>query len=190
MTRRHASARAGLARSTWERIERGSPATTIAALAAATDAVGLDLVFQTFPGREPRLRDAGQLAIAQWIRGIAHDSWRTTLEQPAGDHGESVDLVLWGATEIIAIEIERLLVDWQAQLRRWITKRDWLDAHHARPVRLAVAVRDTRHNRAAVAPFISTIARSLPAGTRGVMHAVRTGTPLNSDGICWVRQRR
>lgn len=182
--------RAGLARSTWERIELGSPSVTLAALAAATDSVGLDLVCQTYPGREPRLRDAGQLGVAQWLQGIAHESWRTSLEQPAGDRGECVDLVLWGSAEIIVIEIERFLLDWQAQLRRWTAKRDWLAARHARPVRLVIAVRDTRRNRAVVAPFSAAIGQTLPAGTRAVTQAVKTGAPLGSDGICWIRERR
>lgn len=190
MTRLQAATRAGLARSTWERIEHGSPTVPLAALAAATDTVGLDLVCQTYPGREPRLRDAGQLAVAQWLRDLAHESWRTSLEEPAGTHGECIDLVLWGATEIIAVEIERHLLDWQAQLRRWTAKRDRLAAHHARPVRLVIAVRDTRHNRAVLAPYAPTITGLFPCGTRNVTRAIRFGTPLGSDGICWIREGR
>lgn len=190
MTRAHAAARAGVARSTWDRIERGAPATTLAALVAATDAVGLDLVCQAYPGREPGLRDSGQLGIAHRLAELAHPSWRVALEEPAGERGEAVDQVFWGPNEIIAVEIDRFLVDWQAQLRRWTVKRDWLAARHARPVRLVVVVSDTRRNRAAVASFASTIARVLPAGTRPVMHAIRTGTPLGTDGLCWIRERR
>lgn len=188
MTRASASQRAGIARSTWDRIEAGDPSVTLAALAAATDAVGLDLVLQAYPGREPRLRDSGQLEFAQAMAGMAGPSWRVTLEEPAGEHGEAVDLVLWSAAEIVAVEIERMLVDWQAQLRRWLLKRDWLAARHSRPVRLVVLVADTHRNRAAVAPFGALIRSTLPMGSRAVLHAVRSGSPLSADGLCWMRQ--
>ncbi len=190
MTRALASVRAGVARSTWERIEEGTPAVTLAALAAAADAVGLDLVCSTYPGREPGLRDSGQLSVAQWIAAQAHAGWRMSLEEPAGDHSEAIDQVLWGASEILAIEIERRLLDWQAQLRRWRLKCDWLAARHSRPVRLVVAVADTPSNRRALAPFASTVSRVLPAGTRAVLAAVRAGEPLGADGLCWIRTRR
>lgn len=98
--------------------------------------------------------------------------------------------MLWGSAEIIAIEIDRFLLDWQAQLRRWTAKRDWLAARHARPVRLVVVAADTRRNRAAIVPFAPTITRLLPAVTRAVMNAIRTGAPLGSDGLCWIRERR
>jgi hypothetical protein len=163
---------------------------TFANLVAASDAVGLDLVCQTYPGRPPGLRDSGQLAIAQHLRDLAHASWHVTLEEPAGDHGEAVDLVFWGPMEIIAVEVERLLIDWQSQARRWSAKRAWLAARHARPVRLVIVVSDAPRNRAAVRPFSDLIGRTLSAGTRSVIQALRTGSALGGDGLCWVRERR
>ena len=190
MSRAEASLRAGLARSTWERIEAGDPSVTLAALAAATETVGLDLVIQTYPGREPGLRDSGQLSMAQALIRMASPAWSVSLEEPAGEHGRAIDLVLWGADEILAIEIERMLVDWQGQLRRWLAKRDWLESQHARPVRLVVVIADTRRNRDAVTPFGAVIAGTLPAGSRSVLAAIRTGGPLRTDGLCWLRQPR
>ncbi|HVM25654.1 MAG TPA: helix-turn-helix transcriptional regulator [Candidatus Limnocylindrales bacterium] len=187
MTRESASARAGIARSTWERIEGGATNVTFANLVAAADAVGLDLVCQMYPGHEPGLRDSGQLAMAAMLSDMAGPGWRITLEEPAGDHGEAIDQVFWGASEILAVEIERFLLDWQAQSRRWALKRDWLAARHARPVRLVVVVTDTRRNRAAVGPFLPVIERALPAGSRAVLQAIRTGEPLGTDGLCWMR---
>jgi transcriptional regulator with XRE-family HTH domain len=190
MTRAVAARRAGVARSTWERIEGGDPAVTVAALVAATEAVGLDLVLQTYPGREPGLRDSGQLALAQQLIAMAGPPWRATLEEPAGEHAQAVDVVLWGPEEIVTVEIERMLVDWQAQFRRWSAKRDWLAAQHSRPVRLVVVAADTRRNRVALAPFATAIRQTLPAGSRAVLDAVRTGSVLNADGLCWMRQPR
>jgi transcriptional regulator with XRE-family HTH domain len=190
LTRRAAATRAGLARSTWDRIERGSTGVTLANLVAASDAVGLDLVCHTYPGRPPGLRDSGQLVIAQFLRELAHASWRVSLEEPAGDHGEAIDMVFWGPMEIIAVEIERRLIDWQSQSRRWSTKRAWIAARHARPVRLVIVVTDTPRNRGAVHPFSDLIGRTLPAGSRSVIQALRTGAALDEDGLCWVRERR
>lgn len=187
MTRCQASARAGVARSTWERIELGSRAVTLASLVAACDAVGLDLVCQTYPGREPSLRDSGQLEIAQYLAAMASPSWKVSFEEPAGEHGQAIDQVLWSPTEVVAVEIERLLLNWQSQFRRWTAKRDWLAARHARPVRLVIVVADTRRNRSVVAPFAPTLTRILPAGSRAVLGAIRSGGPLGQDGLCWIR---
>jgi hypothetical protein len=161
----------------------------LAVLVAATDAVGLDLVLRTYPGRGPGLRDTGQLTIARRIAAMAHPSWRVALEEPAGDHGEAIDQVFWGADTIVAVEIERMLLDFQAQYRRASIKRDWLAARHTRPVRLVLAVEDTRRNRAAVAPHLTLIHTVLLVGPRQALAALRTGTDLGGDALCWIRRR-
>ena len=159
-------------------------------MVAATDAVGLDLVIQTYPGRPTRLRDSGQLSIAQELASIAHGTWRVRVEQRAGDHGEAIDLVLWGRDEVLAIEIERRAVDWQAQYRRASLKRDWLAARTDRPVRLVLVLAETRRNREALSPFTGLIGQSLPAGSAAVTRAIRDGTALGSDGLRWHRSWR
>lgn len=189
MTRAVASSRAGIARSTWDRVESGDTHVTLANLVAAADAVGLDLVCQLYPGRGPSLRDSGQLAIAQWLAAVAAPAWRVTLEERAGEHGEAVDMVLWGSMEVLAFEIERSARDWQAQSRRASIKRDWLAQRHARPIRLVIAVSDTKANRATLTPFAPVIGLAFPAGSRAVLRAVRSGQPLGADGMCWIRHR-
>lgn len=188
LSRSDAASRAGVARSTWERVEAADPGISLRVLVAATGAVGVDLVCGTYPGREPSLRDSGQLAFAQFLTAMAHPSWKVSLEEPAGEHGEAIDQVFWGASEIIAVEIEGVLADWQAQSRRHQVKRDWLAARHARPVRLVTLVADRPRNRAAIAPFQAVIAGVRPAGSRAVLHAIRHGQPLGSDGMCWMRR--
>lgn len=183
-----ASARAGIADSTWRRIERGAPGASLTTVCAMTDAVGLDFVAQVFPGSGPRLRDTGQLELARVLAGMASPAWTVTLEVPAGDHGEAIDLVLWRPDEIVAVEIERLMLDAQAQIRRLILKRDWLAARHRRPVRLVVVVEDTRRNRAAMAPHLSLLRTTFPAGSREVYAAVRSRHPLGRDGLAWLRR--
>lgn len=183
-----ASARAGIADSTWRRIERGAPGASVATLCAMTDAVGRDFVAQAYPGGELPLRDTGQLELAQAIAVMASRAWTANLEVPAGDHGEAIDLVLWGPGEIMAVEIERLMLDAQAQVRRLTLKRDWLAARHRRPVRLVVIVEDTRRNRAAMAPHLSVLRMSFPAGSRDVYGAIRSGRAIGRDGMAWLRR--
>lgn len=155
-----------------------------------TEAVGLDFVAQVFPGREARLRDTGQLELARVITSMASSAWTVNLEVPAGDHGEAIDLVLWGPDEIVAVEIERLMLDAQAQIRRLILKRDWLAARHRRHVRLVVVVEDTRRNRAAMAQHLGLLTTAFPAGSREVFGAIRSGHAIGRDGLAWLRRPR
>ena len=97
-------------------------------------------------------------------------------------------MVFRGPTEILAVEIERLMLDWQAQYRRLSVKRAWLAEHTWLPVRLVIVIEDTRRNRAAVAPHRPLIQSVIPIGSRGVLSAIRSGTPLGGDGLCWLRR--
>ena len=183
-----AASRAGVSRSTWVRAEAGSPQTALATLCAVTDAVGLDLVLRAYPGTRLTLRDRGQLSIAQRLAALAHPGWTVSLEEPAGDHGQAVDLVITGGSEIVAIEIIRHLNDYQAQYRSAVLKREWLGRLHRRPIRVVMAVEDLRSNRAALAPFAAIIGSALPAGSRSVLDSLRSGQPLGTDGLLWVRR--
>lgn len=182
--------RAGVAPETVRRIERGDPSVQINTVCAVAEAVGVDVVITGYPAPGVRLRDSGQLAVAQVITSMAHPIWTPRLEVPAGDHGEAVDLVLFGPTEILAMEIDRLLLDLQETHRRNIRKRDYLAARHQRPVRSVLITEDTRRNRRAVEPFMDVIRTTLPAGSRDVLHALRSGEPLGRDGLLWVRPHR
>ncbi|MGQ0607989.1 MAG: helix-turn-helix domain-containing protein [Chloroflexota bacterium] len=186
----HASRRAGVSRSTWERVEQGSPHTTLATLCAVTDAVGLDLVIRAYPGRGPSLRDRGQATIAQYLATEAHAAWKIGIEVTSGDFGQATDQVLYGPTEIAAVEIIRHMGDFQGQYRAASLKRDWLARQHRRPVRLVLAVEDLRSNRMVLGPHVTLLGSVLPAGSRQVMQAIRSGTPLGSDGLLWIRRPR
>lgn len=188
MSKRTAARRAGIAWATWDAAERGNPGTTLATLTSMGEAVGLDLVLNAYPGRSPSLRDTGQLEHAQAIVATAHGSWQAALELSVGPHGRAIDLVLFGPTEILAIEIERLALDYQAQYRRADEKRQLLAAEHRRPVRLVMLIEDTRRNRDAMAPHLDLVGRSLAGGTREVLAAIRNGEPLGRDGLLWRRR--
>jgi hypothetical protein len=121
----------------------------------------------------------------------AHPSLKPMLELPVADpFGRAVDLVFLGRTEIVACEIERSPADFQASKRRAALKRDALQAIHRRPVRLVLAVEDTRRNRELLAPYAELIRADLPATPAAVMRRLRSGEPLGQDGILWVRPWR
>lgn len=190
MSRAVVSRRARLSPDTVRRVEEGEPSVQIGTLCAVADAVGLDVVIRIYRGRPPGLRDTGQLTIAQQLVAIAGRGWEPRFELSAGDHGEAADIALFGTTEILHVEIDRLLADFQDRYRRNTQKRDWIAAHHERPVRLVMAVEDSHRNRQAVAPHDAFIRSVLPAGSREILGALRHGRPLGRDGLLWVRRRQ
>lgn len=183
--------RALVAPSTVVRICNGDGGVHLDTLCAVADAVGLRIGVKAFPGRQPTLRDSGQLRIAEYLVAQAHQSLRPSLELPVGDpFGRAADLVFFGPEEIVHEEIERRLPDFQAPYRAATVKRDALQARHARPVRLVLVIEDTRRNRAPVAPYGELIRTALPATSSEILRSLRAGTPLGRDGLLWVRPWR
>jgi hypothetical protein len=169
-------------------VELGDPGVTITTLCAVAEAVGLDVVLRTYPGRGPTLRDTGQLALAEQMCAQAHAGWQPNIELAVGAHGEAIDVALFATREIWAVEIERMAIDFQAQYRRADRKRAILAALHQRPARLVMIVEDSRRNRAALEAHLAFIRATLPAGSREVLTALRTARPLGRDGLAWVRR--
>lgn len=189
-SRAEMSRRAGVSPDTARRVEHGEPGIHVDTLCAVGEAVGLDIVIQTYDGRPPSLRDTGQLLVAEHLRSLAHAVWSVQFELLAGEHGEAADAGFFGPIEIIDTEIDRRLLDFQRQYRRNARKRDWIAALHQRPVRLVMVVEDTEYNRLAVQPHAAFIASVLPAGSREVLRSLRSGLPLGRDGLLWIRRRR
>lgn len=181
--------RANVVPDTVRRIEAGDPGVQLDTLCAVGTAVSVDVVVRGYRGRSPTLRDTGQLRLAEMLCAIASDAWHPQLELRAGEHGEAADIGFFGSVEILDAEIERLLLDFQAQYRRNKLKCDWLAGQHQRPVRLVLVVEDTARNRAVVAHHNDFIRAVLPAGSREVLHALRAGEPLGKDGLLWIRRR-
>jgi transcriptional regulator with XRE-family HTH domain len=189
LTIRAAARLAGVAPATQQRVEAGDPAVGIVTVCRVAAPLGLKVWGRAFPAKTPSLRDTGQLAIAEYLRVAASPGLRVVLERGLGN-GRAIDAVLLGADEIIAVEVERLLADFQAQYRVADAKRIELAALHQRPVRLVIAVEETRHNRAMARDHASLIRSMLPAGSREIMRAVRTADLLGRDGLLWVRPPR
>jgi hypothetical protein len=179
---------AGASQTEVSKAERGLLDISLDARCRLAAACGHELGWRLYPVATVRLRDSGQLSLAQAIVSAAHRSWRARLEVPvAPDDLRAADLVLTGPTEIIHIEIERALVDLQAQLRAAQLKREGLAQRHSQPVRMVIAVPDTRATRARVAPFSQLLAQTLPTPSRRIWTALRRGEPLGGDGILFVR---
>jgi hypothetical protein len=162
----------------------------VSTLAAVMTAVGLDLVLTAYAGQTVRLNDSGQMLLVDQLRRIAVPQWKPQIEVPAGDHGRSADLVFYGAHEVLHMEIERRAVDFQAQLRSALRKREVIAARSERPIRLVLVIEDTRQNREALSLHADLVLSRLPATSREVLHALRHGTPLGRDGLLWLRRRR
>ena len=58
---------AGVAPSTVRRIKAGDGSVQVDTLCSVAEAVGLDLALKAYIGRQPRLRDTGQLLVAEYL---------------------------------------------------------------------------------------------------------------------------
>ena len=182
---------AGVSQGQVSRAESGTGDLSLEQRCRLTAAVGHELGWSLYPVATVRLRDSGQLAIAETIIASAHGSWRAQLELPvAPDDRRAADLVLSGPEELVHIEIERTLVDFQAQLRSAQLKRRSLAEQHRRPVRLVIAVADSTGNRSRLAAAGPVIASALPMRSRRVRASITSGEPLGGDGLLFVRARR
>jgi transcriptional regulator with XRE-family HTH domain len=191
LTQAQAGRRAGVSQGQVSRAERGRLDVSLEARCRLAAACGHELGWRLYPVATVRLRDSGQMALAQAIVAAAHVSWQARLEVPIGPGDlRAADLLLVGPTEIVHIEIERALVDFQAQLRPAQLKRDALATRETRPIRLVIAVPDTETTRARLAPFAGLIGEALPAHSRAIWRAIRTGEPVTADGILFVRAAR
>lgn len=184
MTVEDVARRASLASSTVARVLNGDGGAHLDTICAVGEAVGMKVGARAYPSVHPRLRDSGQLRMAHHLIGCAHTSFRAALELPVGDpFGRAADLVFFGTDEILHFELERRLADLQSQHRAAMVKREALHARHQRPVRLVLAIEDTRRNRGLVAAHLAVVQAALPETSRHVMHALRTGAPLGGDGF-------
>jgi len=172
-------------------VERGIGDASLQARCRLAAACGHELGWRLYPVATVRLRDSGQMALAQLITTAAHSSWQAKLEVPiaAGD-ARAADLLLTSAHGTIHLEIERALVDFQAQLRSAQLKRDALAEREQRPIRLVIAVPDTRATKARLVPFATLIGQILPASSSEIWQAIRTGDLPGNDGILFVRVTR
>lgn len=191
MTGRAIARRAGMSPAQVSRVLRGLVAPDLDEAERMVAATGHHLVVKIVPGDGIRLRDSGQMEVAQLIRSEAHARWRSRLEVPVGPASDrrAIDLVLEQPAEVLAVEIERGMGDAQAQFRGGQLKRVALAERLGRTVRLVIAIPDTAALRRRLAPFATVILASFPVSSRAAWAAIRSGEPLGGDALLWVRPR-
>lgn len=184
LSQRRLAELAGVSQSFVSRVEHGRQRPNWPTACALAAAAGHDLSLRLFPTDGVPLRDRGQLGAVEAIVAQAHGSWRVRLEHPvaAGDR-RAADLVLEGRDEILHIEVEGGLVDLQAQLRAAQLKRAALEQQFGRQVTLVLAVPGTRRSRSVLASIRPAIAPALPRSSAAVWRSIRTGMPLDGDGL-------
>jgi transcriptional regulator with XRE-family HTH domain len=184
MTQRRLAALAGVSQAFVSMVECGRRAAEWSTACALASAVGHDLSLKLFPSDGVRIRDSGHVGLVQGIVAQADRSWHPQIEVPVapGDR-RAADLVLRGEREVLHIEVERFVVDFQAQLRAAQLKRAQLAGHLGRPVRLVMAVAGTRRNRTILRNLRTVLDAALPRTSVEVRRSILTGAPLGADGV-------
>ncbi|MEX0709923.1 MAG: helix-turn-helix transcriptional regulator [Chloroflexota bacterium] len=190
-TQRTVARRSRVSQATVSRLESGDARLSVVIVSRIAFALGMELSARFYPGGGIGLRDSGQLALADVVRGEAHRSWRIGFEVPVSEESrQAADVVLSAASGGLHLELESRLVDFQAQLRSGQLKRDAMQRRYGTRLAFVLALRDTEANRAAVRAHVAVIAAALPATASEVWHAIRAGEPLRADGLLWLRPVR
>jgi transcriptional regulator with XRE-family HTH domain len=191
LTQDQLASRASSSQAMISRIERGELAADLRSMTRIARGLGHRLSVRIYPAAGVRLRDSGQLDLAEVIRSAAHRTWSVSLELPVAPAPDrrAADMVLSNAVEVVHVEIERGLRDLQAQLRAANLKRVALAERLGRQVRLVLAVPDTPAARQAVEPHAAIIRSAMPVTSRAAWAALRSGTSLGGDALLWIRRR-
>jgi transcriptional regulator with XRE-family HTH domain len=191
LTQRQLASRAGVTQQLVSLAERGVIGIGLEVRCALVGATGHELGWRLFPTSTVPLRDSGQLATAEVILRALPAGSTAGLEVPVapGDL-RAADLVITTPGELVHVEIERWLVDFQAQVRAAQLKRGTLSHGSTKPVRLVIAMPDSRQARAEVAAMPAVVRSSFPMQSRDIARALRTAEPLGGDGLLFVRVDR
>jgi transcriptional regulator with XRE-family HTH domain len=187
LSQQQLSAKAGVSQQLISLVERGQMSGSMDALCQIAAGCGYEVGIRILPISHIPLRDSGQLAHVETILRDAAGAWHARVEMPvAPGDPRAADLVLIGSEEIIHFEVERAVVDLQAQLRPAQIKRDTIAASRDVPVRLVIALPDTQRNRALLREHAPLVSRSFPAASRLIWSRIRSGRPIGADGILFV----
>jgi transcriptional regulator with XRE-family HTH domain len=191
LTQRQLALRSRVSQQEVSRAERGDVGISLEARSRMAAGAGHELGLRLYPATSVPLRDSGQLRIAEVIAGALHESWSGRLEVPVapGDL-RAADLLLTRSDEVVEVEVERSLVDFQAQLRAAQIKRQVLAERLDKPVRLVIAVPDSSAIRARLSMFSELLDQALPVRSREIATALRVGRPIGGDGLLFVRVAR
>jgi len=189
LTQQQVARRARVSQAFVSQTERAQKVPSLKVMHRLAAATGHDLSIRLFPADGVRLRDSGQLRIAEMIRRAVHPAGRVRLEVPvaAPPDRRAADMVLETSEEIVDVEIERALLDFQAQLRSAQLKRAAMAHRLDRAVHLVIAVPDTRRNRAVMNEHRRSVESALPIPSRRIWASLRSASPVGGDGLLWVR---
>jgi DNA-binding XRE family transcriptional regulator len=179
-----AAREAGIARTTWTRIERGDQTSlTFEQAGRMAGVVGLDFVVQLYPS-STILHDAGQVRLLREVRVMPGPDWSWRYEVTLGPAPEQRAWDMVGTHRVtglvIRIEGETRLRDCQATVRRLASKR------FGDPHRLVVAVRASRHNPAAVRAAADVVGAEFEIATARTLRALRSGEDPGRDTLLFV----
>lgn len=178
---------AGVSQSFVSLVEGGRRRAQWSTACAMATATGHDLSLKLFPARSVSLRDSGQFRAVEHIVSQAHDSWHSRLEvSVAPGDARAADLLLIRPDEVLHIEVERTLVDFQAQLRAPQRKRSVVVQSFDRPVRLVLAIPGTRNARRLVAALRPGLSAALPHPSARAWSSIRSGRPLGGDALLFL----
>jgi transcriptional regulator with XRE-family HTH domain len=190
LTQRQLAMRAGVSQAAVAQAEAGNIGQSLEVRCRLAAGAGHEMSLKLFPVSSIPLRDSGQVGIAIAISTAADSSWRCRFESPTGPGAfQAADMVLDRADEVVVIEIERAVVDFQAQWRAAELKRSSLASSESRPVRLVIAVPDTEAMRRRLSENRELIRRVVPIGSRAIWRALRQGIRVGGDGLLRVRAR-
>jgi transcriptional regulator with XRE-family HTH domain len=189
LTQQQVARRAGVSQTFVSQAERAKKLPSLKVMHRLAAATGHDFSIRLFPADGVRLRDSGQLRVAEIIRGGVHPAVAVRLEVPvaAPPDRRAADMVLQTASEVVQVEIETALLDFQAQLRAAQLKRTAMAYRLDRAVQLVIAVPDTRRNRAVIDEHRQSVASALPISSRRIWASFRSASPVGGDGLLWVR---
>ena len=185
LTQKQVAKLAGTSQATVSRVESGKIRQLSFIVAAQIDAaVGSDLWVKTYPsGHRPR--DLAQLLRLDTFHANGVAPLRHRREVPLPVIGPHPDQRAWDATiedghEVMAVEFEVRLYDYQAQLRRIRLKQ-----RDGQPDRLLVVVADTSRNRRVLREF-GPLDQDLPQLSRKEVVADLRAGRLPRSGIVLV----
>ena len=171
---------AGLAQSSWSRLERGITRTVaLEDLYRAAAAVGLVLKTSIYPGGEP-LRDAPQLALLERLRArLPHDAgWATEVPLPNAGDQRAWDALNRLGQRRVGVEAETRGRDAQALQRKLTLKRRDGGVDH-----VILLMADTRHNRSFLRAAGSGFRQDFPLPGRIALARLEAGVDPGGSAI-------
>lgn len=182
LSQRLVAARVGIWQPKLSKIERGFVQADLVTLSGIAAVVGLDLAAKLHPAGPP-VRDAGHIRMLTRLQRLLPTTYRRTTEIPIPIPGDAraIDAMLAEPRIDVGFELESVLLDAQALVRRTLLKQ----RDSGLPC-MVIVLSDTPANRDAAYAAEAALRASFPLGGRAVLAALRAGKPPPANGIIFV----